>query len=191
MEPLDCYRNYVGLKTHFSQENYDYFTHNPRNVTVKSYNKRKDRWVFEKLSRHSKPIDLMVSCFTQDNAIWPEFLIRPEANELYMDREKRLQSLRYTFSEDIKKLDPDLKKNIICEKNELPPLIKFYIRSICSLETLTIISDLIECIPYWQKQLKKDFLWQDKIELRIIKYRPFLNYDRSVYSQLLGLENVK
>jgi hypothetical protein len=36
---------------------------------------------------------------------------------------------------------------------------------------------LTRCLPYWDKQYKDDFVWQD-VGLKIRKYTPFVKYDK-------------
>ena len=187
MNPYEIYKEYVSLKTHFNSEGYDYFRHHPKNTTIKAYNARKDKWVFEKLEPWAKDnlTNLIVSNLILDHTIWPEFLIRKEAHDNYAARVARIDSLGYVFVEDLKKLDKRFDKNIICEKNELPYLIRLYVRTILSLETVCIMTDLTNCIPYWKKQLHDEFLWVDRLHLRLVKYKPFITFDRDEYRRKL------
>jgi len=184
--PFDIYREYVSLKTHFVDPDYNFFRNHPKNASIKAYNKRLDRRVFERLVNFDGNVtDLIVSNLILDHTIWPEFLIRSEARQNYLEREKRIQSLVYTFVEDLKKCQPKLDYNILCEKNELPHLIKLYLRSILSLETMVIVSDIMNCVPYWNEQLEKEFLWIDRLQLRLVKYRPFLVYNKDEFRRKL------
>ena len=52
MSPFEVYQNYLSLKSHFSNPKYDYFKYNKKvRATLTSFNKRKDKYFFEKSSR--------------------------------------------------------------------------------------------------------------------------------------------
>lgn len=49
MAPFEVYVNYLALKSHFSSPKYDYFKYNKKvRASLTSFNKRKDRYFFEK-----------------------------------------------------------------------------------------------------------------------------------------------
>ena len=51
MNEFECYSTYTALKLHFTSD-YDYFKYNGKcNVTLSSFNKRKEKFFFKKLSR--------------------------------------------------------------------------------------------------------------------------------------------
>ena len=51
MNEFEAYEKYVALKLHFTSE-YDYFRYNGKtSVTLKSFNERKDRFHFKRLSK--------------------------------------------------------------------------------------------------------------------------------------------
>ncbi len=52
MTAFDCYKTYLAIKQHFTQPTYDYFRyHGATKGSVVSFNKRKDKYFFEKMSR--------------------------------------------------------------------------------------------------------------------------------------------
>jgi hypothetical protein len=51
MSPFETYQAYLGIKNHFSNPKYDYFKYKKTRATLTSFNKRKDRYFFEKTSR--------------------------------------------------------------------------------------------------------------------------------------------
>jgi len=182
--PFGLYQDYISLKAHFSREKYNFFRNKPHRVTLKSFEKRKDIWVFEKLCHHSNPLGLMIANLIYEEKMWPEFLIREEAERNCIERTKRIQSLRYMFTEDLKKLLPNFDSNILVKDNSIPPLLKFLIQGKVSIETVCIVCDVSNCFGHWNKQLKGDMLWEG-MKLKIIKYKPFLVYDRDAYRKLM------
>ena len=52
MTPLEVYQTYLAFKNHFTKDNYDYFRYCGKTKASKtSFNKRKDRYFFERMSR--------------------------------------------------------------------------------------------------------------------------------------------
>ncbi len=182
--PYECYKLYVSLLTHFTSEKYSFFENHPHRVTLKSYEKRRDKWVFEKLCRHRDLTGLIVANLITEEKIWPEFLIREEAQRNYVERTKRIDSLTYTFTEDLKELLPDFDSNIKIQNNVITPLLRFLIRGNICIETVCIIVDVSNCFGHWTKQLEGDVLWEG-LRLKIMKYQPFLMYDKDTYRKLI------
>jgi hypothetical protein len=60
----EAYKDYLALRNHFNNEKYDYFLYNGKvSGSVASFEKRKDRFFFEKLAKHRDPHGLMVANF--------------------------------------------------------------------------------------------------------------------------------
>ena len=76
MSPFETYQAYLGIKNHFSNPKYDYFKYKKTRATLTSFNKRKDRYFFEKTSRKyndKEIVNFLVSNFVAtDNpqSIW-------------------------------------------------------------------------------------------------------------------------
>jgi len=52
MKPLEVYQSYLAFKNHFTKEKYDYFKYGGRSrASEGAFNKRKDRYFFERMSR--------------------------------------------------------------------------------------------------------------------------------------------
>ena len=52
MKPHEVYQSYLAFKNHFTKEKYDYFKYGGRSrASEKAFNKRKDRYFFERISR--------------------------------------------------------------------------------------------------------------------------------------------
>ena len=50
MTPFQVFSEYLAIKSHFSNINYDYFKYKKTRATLTSFNKRKDRYFFERTS---------------------------------------------------------------------------------------------------------------------------------------------
>ena len=52
MTPIEVYKTYLAFKNHFTKKNYDYFKYcGKTNASRDAFNKRKDRYFFERMSR--------------------------------------------------------------------------------------------------------------------------------------------
>ena len=52
MSPFETYQTYLSMKSHFTNRKYDFFKYGGKSrATVTSFNKRKDKYWFEKTSR--------------------------------------------------------------------------------------------------------------------------------------------
>ena len=50
--PFETYQTYLSMKNHFTNRKYDFFTYGGKSrATMTSFNKRKDKYWFEKTSR--------------------------------------------------------------------------------------------------------------------------------------------
>lgn len=177
---FEVYKIYLSLKKHFSDKKYDYFKyHGKTRASVESYNKRKDRYFFEKISRklNDKEIkDYFVSNFVaSDNpsSVWiGEIIHSGEKN--YIDWKKRQESLTYNFKQESLDLFENHKLSEVfdCSKSH-PILLKKFMSSKISIETMVIYDNIFDYIKNFDNKLL-DPVWET-VSLRISKYKPFLN----------------
>jgi len=176
----------MALKQHFTTKSYDVFKYNWKTrAKFDTFNKRKDKIFFEKISKHDNPKNFLLSNFIRNDKLWIKDIAYSESSKkIYEDWNKTQQSLTYTFSTDISQLNELFDSNFKVENNEHPKLLILYMSNKISFETLTIICDLVGCLNIWDKKMKGDPVWES-ISLKIRKYTPFLNYDKSKYKNLL------
>ena len=182
--PFEAYKDYLALRNHFNTPNYDYFKYHGKVAgSIASFEKRKDRFFFEKLAKHRDPHGLMVANFICNPKTWINVIAYSEAaSKTYEAWVKRLQSLTYLISEEAKKLDPDFNSNFKVEDGEHPYILKLYLGGQITLETLVVLSDIVSCINYWDKKMSGDPIWEET-SLKIKKYRPFVKYDNAKIKQ--------
>ena len=143
--PYETYQTYLSMKSHFTNRKYDFFKYGGKSrATVSSFNKRKDKYWFEKTSRKysdQEITDFLLSNFVNTDApqnLWiGEIINSGERN--YSDWMKRQQSLTYLFKEQSKELlyENELEQIFNCSKGH-PPILKKYLGGELNLETLTI-----------------------------------------------------
>ncbi len=190
MTPYQVYCEYLALKSHFSNEKYDYFKYNKKvRASLTSFNRRADKYWFEKTSRKFKDeeiIDFLVSNFVQsesNSAIWIGSLIT-EGEKVYSDWKKRQQSLTYLFKEQSNELFSETKLDdaLNCSKGH-PPVLKKFLSGKISLETLVIYDKIFLFGKMFDKKLL-DPVWET-VSLKIKKYSPFLHIDVFSYKKIL------
>lgn len=186
MTPYEAYKDYLALRNHFNTPGYDYFRYRGKaSGSPDSFNKRRDRFFFEKLAKHRDPHGLMVASFVCNPKTWvKDIAYGDEASRNYDEWVKRLQSLTYLVTEDAKKLDSDFNSNFLVEDGEHPNALRLYLGGKILLETLVVLTDVLGCLAYWDRQMSGDPIW-DEVSLKIKKYRPFIKYDAARIKQRL------
>jgi hypothetical protein len=183
MQSYQCFLLYLALKNHFQKTTYDYFKYNGKvNVSANQFNKRKDKWLFEKLSKHSDPKNLLISNLIINPYMWiGDIVSSNQAKDNYNRWRAVTNSLSYQFEQQIKQFsDIPVDKWFRIEQNEHPKIIQWYIGGKISPEVFCIIVDIIKCYSYWNTNLSDDVCWQACKEL-YTKYRKFIDYDRDQY----------
>ena len=102
MTGYETFGLYQALKLHFTQESYDFFKYNGKtNVSVTTFDNRKDKYHFHKLSRRLSQredmIDFIVANLVEDGNTWVGSLLTEDAEVNYRKHQKVLQSISYIF----------------------------------------------------------------------------------------------
>ena len=198
VKPLDAYRKYVALKLHFNSEKYDYFSAKGAvRIKQETFDKRNDQYKFKKLAKIHTPESLeklVVANLLHDKETWVGDLLGQEARDRMLKRQKVEQSLSYVFCEDLNFLIARIlldKEQIfaITEDGVRPGLLKYAMQGQIQLESYIIIMDILHLQKKYEKVLKDDIIWQD-FNMKCLKYKPFLKYDRERMFNLLK-ENIK
>ena len=188
--PFETYRTYLSMKSHFTNPKFDFFKYGGKSrATVTSFNKRKDKYWFEKTSRKysdQQVLDFLLSNFViADNPqnLWiGEIINSGERN--YADWMRRKQSLTYLFKEQAEKLlsENELQTVFDCSKGH-PVILKRYLGGEISLETLTIMEKVFSFVRDFDKKLT-DPVWET-VSLKIKKYIHFININVYNYKKIL------
>lgn len=179
MTAFETFKLYVSLKNHFTQKKYDFFLYNGKSRTSQqSFEKRKDKIFFLKLSKHQDVLGFLVSNLIKNNKSWVKELVYSEdAEKVYNNWLKRNQSLTYQFKNDISKIDVDFNNLFKVEQNQHPIIIKMYMSGDISLETFCILLEITNSKKYLDKSLESDIIWEE-LSLKVKKYTPFIKYDK-------------
>lgn len=186
MTPFEAYKTYLGLKQHFTSPSYDYFKYNGKvNAKAESFEKRRDRFQFTKLGKQRDPVGLLVSNFVSRNPTWVGDIVDDSGIKTYLEWSKRNQSLHYLFTQELSAVTTSFDEALkIAEGETYPPLLQLYFNRKISIETLLIICQISGCVPYWNKKIKDPIQWPN-LERKLLKYSPFLQYDKEKFKKTL------
>jgi hypothetical protein len=188
--PFETYQHYLSLKNHFTNPKYDFFKYGAKTrASVTSFNKRKDKYWFEKTSRKysdKEVLDFLISNFVEaDNPsnLWIGEIIN-SGERTYAEWMRRQQSLTYLFKEQSNELFSETKLDdaLNCSKGH-PPVLKKFLSGKISLETLVIYDKIFLFGKMFDKKLL-DPVWET-VSLKIKKYSPFLNTDVFQFKKIL------
>ena len=179
MTPFEVYRDYVALRNHFNSNSYDYFKYRGKgSATGSSFEKRKDKFFFGKMSRHRDPHNFMLANFVNDPKTWIRDMAYSDVSEkVYMDWLKRKDSLSYLIQNDLGKLQFPFDSNFVVSGGQHSYILVLLLGDEINIETVCVLMDLVGCYSYWDIRMADDVVWQE-IGLRLKKYLPFINYDK-------------
>jgi len=188
--PFETYQTYLSMKSHFTNRKYDFFKYGGKSrATMSSFNKRKDKYWFEKTSRKysdEEVLNFLLANFVNTDTpqnLWIGEIIN-SGERIYAEWMKRKQSMTYIFKEQSEKLlsKTDLEKLFNCSKGH-PLVLKKYLGGEISLETLTILEKVFSFVKNFDKKLD-DPVWES-VSLKIKKYIPFININVFQYKKIL------
>ena len=188
--PFETYQSYLSMKSHFTNRKYDFFRYGGKSrATMTSFNKRKDKYWFEKTSRKysdGEIVDFLLANFvTTDNPknLWIGEIIN-SGERTYTDWMRRKQSISYLFKEESEKL---LEENKLVELFECgkghPIILKRFLGGDISLETFVIFDIIFAFSDKFDEKLL-DPVWET-VSLKIRKYKPFLNINVFNFKKIL------
>jgi hypothetical protein len=185
MTGFEAYKMYLGIKSHFDPpKNYSYIKYSGKvNANPITFEKRKDRYYFEKLSKKDDLLNFLLANFLEGD-IWVRDLFDADSENRYVQWQRRKQSLTYNFEKELTGISTEFKSYFIVENGQHPKLLKEFRQGNISIETLTILNDLMNFFPYWDKKITDTILWP-KTRDRCLKYSEFINYDKSKMKKIV------
>jgi hypothetical protein len=185
MTPFEAYQLYVSIKQHFTMPSYDFFKYNGKvRVRLESFESRKDKYQFYKLSKKKDPLQFLVANLSEEPNVWIGDLMNPEKELIYNSYLKRKESMTYIFKNDIENLLEDFDQNFKVDEGDYPYLLKLLIRKKITKETFIIINDCVSFFGSWNKNIHDPVLWPT-ISMNCKKLYPFLNIEKDKYCKIL------
>ena len=194
MSGIEVYRLYLSLKLHFTTDTFDYFKYgNAAKASQQSFDSRRDKFFFVKLSRTFKEDELrefFVANMIVEDKVYPATLVREGAKN-YQEYLKRKQSLTYRFKEDVITLHEVSQKfdKLFIIDGMHPPLLKAHLGGRISIETLAIFHKIFNYVENFDKIIKEEIVWRP-IRNRILKYEPFIFIDKGKYKNIIKQQYV-
>lgn len=189
MDAFTVYKTYLALRAHFTTDNYDIFEKQGRiRASKQAFARRKDLFSMEKLSRKYKDaeiVNLLVANFVTGNKWGGAF--DTEAHDTYLVWLGRQERLNYMFNTELDALQnkssnwSDLLRSV---SGNHPYIIRAYLGSQLSIETLTIL-DLITEHSISNLDLNDTIIWPS-IQRIVRKYAPFLIFEHEQYRKDFG-----
>jgi hypothetical protein len=185
MEPIDVYIMYCAMKAHFSKTDYDFIKYGGKTkVSRDSFYKRKDRHFFVKLSKKYKTkteiMHYYVSNFIKDKKGYIANFSDENYKSWLLKRDGFFEQFTIEMQPYIKNFEPLFQ----VKDNNHPKLLKEFLGSRLSLETMIILDDLVEYGKRWDKQLEGDIVWIDLKKL-MKNYKGFLTINKNKYRMKL------
>ncbi len=184
MDAFEAYTMYVALKLHFTSD-YDYHKyHGKTSAKRSSFETRRDKYHYHKLSKKSDPLNYAVSnIITHGTGVWVGALVSDKKyEETYTDWLKRKESLSYFFESDLARLDPDTCLSV--SDGQYPDLLKEYVKQKISIETIILLDKFVGFLDVWNKKIIDTALWPEIYNL-CKKYSPFVEYDREKIKKII------
>jgi len=190
VDAFECFKLYLAIKNHFGSRQYDYIKYKGVvKASSAAFNKRKDRFYFEKLARlktKQEILQFFIANFAMNNCknLWIGDIIK-NGNTTYLSWKKKIQSLTYLFTNEISYLldSYEFSELFKCENGYHPIILKEYLRKNVSLETLVILNKFITYTENFDKKLD-DPIW-NSTSLIIHKYGVFLKIDNDKYKKII------
>lgn len=175
-DAFELYIYYLALKRHFTSD-FDFFKyHGKVNASINSFECRKDKFFFYKLSKRKESRDVILANMVENPAFWIGDIFDDKHEGRYVEWLKRKQTLTYSFKTEISMLTDDIESDIVVKDGQHPSLLRLYLTKNISTETLVILNDVIKFFGYWNKNISDTIIYPD-INKKCKNYRPFLEYD--------------
>lgn len=185
-----AYKTHKALKFHFTG-NYDFFKYQGKMKNNQdAFSKRRDKAIFMRIERKHKNdlIEYLVSNIVIDPNMMPFQIASQEGEDNFLEWKRRNESLRYIVTNEFNFIHDfitlhDLEFNSIFKVSgaDHPIIFKFFLGKKLSIETMSILNDILNFVDVWNNA--KEVFWNDSLKI-IKKYTPFIAFDRSVYKTI-------
>ena len=178
MNPFDVYTKYLAVQQHFNGS-YDYFKYGGKvKANVDSFNLRKDKYFFHRLSKKIDDNDLelfLASNFCENNRIWVGELLSEHSKEVLNKHKKFLESLSYQYEEE---LDKQFSTNkfqelFVSQDKQIPGIVHKLKRNEIQIETFCLLSRDLKLYDTIDSKIDDDVIWP-KIKMAAMKFYPFM-----------------
>ena len=172
---------YCAMKAHFGKGNYDFVEYRGKTrIKRETFYKRKDRHFFVRLSRNYKTEEEIKNYFVANFIKNKKGYIANFNDANYESWKLKRQGFFNLFEAEMTPLVHSFENLFVVENNKHPKLMKEFLGSRVSLETMIIVNDLVDYERAWNKELEDDIVWPELKKL-MNDYKRFLTIDREQY----------
>jgi len=184
-EAFRVYVDYLALKRHFTTDSYDYHKYNGKvRASFESFQTRNDAFFFYKLSRNKNWHNIILANILKNPNVWIRELLEETGDSIFAEWEGRMDSLTYTFKDDLSRLKENYPENFIPNNGQHPHIMTLYLQNKISIETFAILSNISNIYDRWSNEIVDKVVARDIIRLSK-KYYPFLEIDRKKFSEIV------
>lgn len=195
---FNCYKTYVALKLYFEGK-FDYFKYQGRiNLKPATYEKRKDKFFFSKLSKkydEKELVNFFVANFIYDGSYaWiGDLVTNGESN--YSNWRSNNENITYNFEKDCCLLNSKLDGSPYINAFKNTIILNELFNQNIMMETLVILNDCTYfkvdsgvIKPFYLLTISADPnpMWQETIQPLLIKYTPFVKYDKKIMVKIIN-----
>lgn len=184
LNPFELFRLERALRLHFTTPEYDYFKYAGRatGARVVEFNNRRDRSLFEALSRKDHPGERLLAVISDDPSRNIADVLTSEGMSKYDAFRKRRDALSYSIKQDLRKLN--LPEDLEVEDGSYPTALRLLIKDEVMKETLLAIDLKRPFLKEWLHSIKDPILWPD-LFMKLKKYSSFVRADFDKYDALV------
>jgi hypothetical protein len=183
MRPFEAYQTFITLKAHFKNSGFDYHKFGKVKVAPETFERRKDRYYFEKLAkRYSR--DEIVEFFLSQilaNKTWVGDMLGEDAEAEHLSRLRRVQALQYQVKTEMNGLwerckeDPECFNRLFLHQDGTHPgIFRAVMEKKISAEIFLVLDSILGFTKRWR--MDGDPIWEE-VGIPILRYAPFLHLD--------------
>lgn len=197
MDGYSAYKKYVALKLHFQQKDYDYFKFSGvAKVSREKFESRNDKYFFHRIAKvyDEKQLEqLLVANLIVNKNVWIGHVVSEEGRKVYLQFKKTHQSLEYTFTDDMRKLNEIITSGdlisfdslfVSSESDNWPEIVALTLHQTIQLETFIIMNKILNFMPKLDAKIDDTIVWPE-LFLLCRKYSPFIVVDVKRFREIM------
>lgn len=182
MDGFKAYRYFMSLKLHFTSDTYDVFKTGGRvKGTREAFEKRNDKYLFEKLAKRFQKDRELIQYLTANFAYGNEFVIwnTSDADQNYSEWIRRKESRTKIFQDDLIVIQnnySDFDEIFSFTSSGIPAIISLLWRGKITIETVVCINNISGLIASWKRNNQITETVKGDVR-KIEKLDKFVKYD--------------
>lgn len=182
---FDTYVKFTAYRRHLETTSYDFAKYRGKvKASYDAFLTKPDVYFYTKLSKKTDIDGRIISNLIENPKVWIKELVSEEGETIYLAWKKRLDSITYHFTQELKVLNDDYFSNFEVKKGQIPHIINLVLSRDISFEVFTLLCSLANVYTYFDHELKDDVICRQILQ-RARKYDTILSdIDRKKLSEL-------